>query len=195
MNVEEGMHIAAGIIVISLAFTFVQLHGSIQSTSFSVFFHWFGFSLLTVGMGFVLHELAHKYIAIRYGAHAEFRSWNLGLFLALFLSVMVGVVFAAPGAVYIFGPHLNRRQNGWISLAGPLTNMALAIFFFAISFIHGFAELGTWGAAINIWLGLFNMIPIFPLDGSKVVDWDWRAWLITSLVFVGMFLGISGVFA
>src|SRR3989338_9151331 len=56
--------------------------------------------LIAVGTGFILHELAHKYVAIHYGDHAEFRAWKEGLIFALVLAVLNSpIIFAAPGAV------------------------------------------------------------------------------------------------
>ena len=86
-------------------------------------------SSVGVGTGFILHELAHKYVAIHYGAHAEFRMWQSGLILAIILPIVTfgQFLFAAPGAVYIYGTNISREQNGIISLAGPFTNVAIAI--------------------------------------------------------------------
>lgn len=68
-------------------------------------------TFLTVGVGFVLHELAHKFVAIRYGFHAEFKMWVEGLILAV-ITTMFGFVFAAPGAVYIQGDYITKEENG-----------------------------------------------------------------------------------
>ncbi len=155
-------------------------------------------TLLVVGTGFVGHELAHKFTAERYGCWAEFKLWVYGAVMALlFTAVSQGqFVFAAPGAVYIasragfFGEGIDRKTNGMISIIGPLVNVIVA-------FIFGLALLGTSlagvpdiiigplghqfrflsnGVALNIWLGAFNMLPIFILDGQKVYVWDKRIW-------------------
>ncbi len=149
------------------------------------------FFIVTVGVGFIFHELAHKFVANFFGAAAEFRMWVQGLVFMLFISLL-GFVFAAPGAVYIYSPHLTRRENGIISVAGPLTNLVLALIFFAVALLSPVYFLGMnawyWGAKINIFLGLFNMIPIYPLDGSKVLAWNIFAWGIVAAVLLGMFV-------
>ena len=67
--------------------------------------------LVAVGLGFVLHELAHKFVAVRYGFYAEFKMWLEGLIFALFTAFILGFVFVAPGAVYIHGEvHFKRAE-------------------------------------------------------------------------------------
>ena len=81
----------------------------------------------------MLHELAHKFVAIHYGFWAEYKLWVQGLILAVVISVISNFIFAAPGAVYIHGEYISDEQNGKISLAGPLTNIVLALIFLSIN--------------------------------------------------------------
>ena len=71
----------------------------------------FVLALMTIGVGFVLHELMHKFISERYGFMAEFRMWLRGLAFALFSALLFGLVFAAPGATYIMGTGSRRRRT------------------------------------------------------------------------------------
>lgn len=136
---------------------------------------------VTVGVGFLFHELAHKVVAQRYGCFAEFRAFDMMLILAVAFS-FIGFIFAAPGAVMIAG-QVTRRENGLISAAGPWMNIVLALVFFGLSFI--FPALGIvwqYGFAVNSWLALFNMIPFFIFDGEKIFRWDVRIWGATTAV-------------
>ncbi len=144
-------------------------------------------SLLIVGLGFILHELAHKFVAQKYGFFAEFRMWTMGLLLAVAGS-FIGFIFAAPGAVYIaptlkgkfaFTVHrITSRENGLISVAGALVNIAIAGGFFALSFLYpGLKDFALQGTSINFFLAAFNLLPIPPLDGSKVFGWNKLVWL------------------
>ena len=54
--------------------------------------------MVGVGAGFILHELGHKFVSMKYGYWAEFKLWPQGLIFAL-ISSFLGFVFAAPGAV------------------------------------------------------------------------------------------------
>ncbi len=135
-------------------------------------------SLATVGSGFVLHELSHKFVAQRYGYWAEFRMWPMGILLAIATS-LVGFIFAAPGATYISGLSVSSEQNGKISLAGPITNVAVGLIFLPF-LIFGFGSLkllGFIGFSVNMFLAVFNMLPFMPLDGAKVFAWSKIFWL------------------
>jgi Zn-dependent protease len=152
-----------------------------------------GISLITVGAGFVFHELSHKFVAQRYGYWAEFRMWPFGLVLALVTS-MIGLIFAAPGATYISGTNISTSQNGRISLAGPLTNVVISALFLPFLLFGGSGilyEVGYIGVRINIFLAVFNMLPLGPLDGSKVFRWSLPVWIA---VFVPLALALYLVY-
>ena len=149
--------------------------------------------------GFLMHELMHKVVAQRYGAWAEFRSSRRGLVFAIFTSFL-GIVFAAPGAVYIAGP-LTRAQNGRVSLAGPLTNFLVALSFTGAGFAVALAgvlsgdvkyDIGRilfFAGYINAFLGVFNMLPIPPLDGSKVLAGNVVIW-VAAILPMGALLAV-----
>ncbi|HHE76921.1 MAG TPA: hypothetical protein ENL27_03000 [Candidatus Parcubacteria bacterium] len=121
-------------------------------------------------------------MAQHYGCVAEFRAFDQMLYLALGLAAVTGFIFAAPGAVMIAG-RVTLRENGKISLAGPLVNFGLAIIFWGLSFYLPFLFIGYY---INAWLGLFNLIPFGNFDGKKILDWNRYVWL-------GMVLGGIGL--
>src|SRR3989338_9203171 len=192
MKFNELSHIIISVVTVSIAFA-IAWTGMTEFTP--EFASVFVLILVTVGSGFILHELAHKYVAIRYGAYAEYRSWTLGLVLSVAMAAFLGFVFAAPGAVYIYGRNLTKEQNGKIALAGPATNAVLAVVFIAIAFFEpSLSGLAKTGASVNAFLGLFNLIPVFPLDGSKVMAWSSGIWLSAVAVLASlMFLAPSAI--
>lgn len=157
-------------------------------------------ALVTIGVGFVLHEMMHKFIAERYGFRAGFRMWLNGLGLAFFSALFLGIVFAAPGATYFMGPDVSKKENGIISLAGPLTNVAIALLFLPLLFANTsnliILEAGYLGCYFNFFLAAFNMLPFFVLDGAKVWRWNklyWAAVFIPlALVVLAFITGYIG---
>ncbi|MCZ7398331.1 MAG: site-2 protease family protein [Candidatus Methanoperedens sp.] len=152
-------------------------------------------SLSTVGISFIVHEMSHKVIAQRYGSWAEFRMSPIMLALMLILVYEFGILFAAPGAVMIYGGSVGRRESGRISLAGPLSNMLLALAFFPLLSETGILyEIGRYGVIINITLALFNMIPFSVFDGRKVWAWNkiiYLGFVITTILLLMAFVAIQ----
>ncbi|MFB6114206.1 MAG: metalloprotease [Halodesulfurarchaeum sp.] len=143
----------------------------------SAFFLGLLVNLGTVGVGFLLHELAHKAVATRYGQYAEFRAAYQMLALAV-AGGLAGFIFAAPGAVYHRG-QLSDARHGHVALAGPVTNLALAGLFVPVTAIA--PMIGSRGVEINLLLAAFNMLPVGGLDGQTVRQWSTPVFL---LVFV-----------
>ncbi len=147
------------------------------------------FYLIAVGTAFIFHELAHRYVATKLGYPARFIMWKEGLIFAILLAMLTNgrFVFAAPGAVYIFG-HPRLRENGMISLAGPLANLFVAYLFYLLAFLYSPTSLPyvllLSVAKVNAFIGFFNMLRIFPLDGSKILPWSPLAYFLVMIGFV-----------
>jgi len=176
-------------VAISLAFAIIFLRDIGQADPVTALL-FLGVSLFTVGIGFILHEMAHKFTAIKYGFWAEFRKDNIMLVVAVALAALVGVVFAAPGATVIYdttGRGISREQNGKISAAGPVVNLLLCIPF-AVLLVYGgggmsltgniATMLGIIGFQVNAMIAAFNMLPVSVLDGKKVFAWNKGVFLV-----------------
>ena len=169
--------------IASIAITYQNFLGLFTGTgSFEIVIAGF----VATATGFIIHEMGHKFVAIRHGYVAHFRLWMWGLLLTLFIVVFSGggIVFGAPGAVYIapaavayYGydstirPRDPEQENMIISAAGPGLNLAFAVGFLSLLLVAppGFlATIAQFGFLLNAGLGSFNMIPVPPLDGSKI---------------------------
>lgn len=188
-------------IMISLAFA-VLLSGGLRrpilTFNYKLIFI-FLIAFFTAGLGFLLHELMHKYVAQKYHLLAEFRASYPGLWLALLLSFF-GFIIAAPGGVMIKG-FINKEKNGKISLAGPLTNLAMAILFLiplliikslGLEINQFFFILLEYGLSINSLLAGFNLLPVMPFDGVKVIAWN--KFVYGTAITVALFLFILSLF-
>lgn len=186
---REIRDILISMLIISVIFAYLLSRGDANSLVLL-----FPALLLTVGLGFILHELAHKFVAVRYGFYAEFKMWLEGLIFALITAFLLGFVFIAPGAVYIHGQYISKEQNGKISVAGPLVNITLALIFLSLTpFItlnptdiwgFEFANIVLYGFIINSILAAFNLIPVSIFDGAKVLRWNPIVWAITFVVAI-----------
>lgn len=139
--------------------------------------------------GFVAHEMAHKIVAQRLGFWAEFRMSPIGLVVSI-VTAYLGVLFAAPGATMVGGMSpANRRDWGETSVAGPLTNFSFAALFYIASIVafspfHAAVGSLLFLAWINLLFAGFNMLPIGPLDGAKVLRWSTGVWAAVFLMVV-----------
>jgi len=94
------------------------------------------------------------------------------------MAALIGFVFAAPGATMIYGPSITKRQNGIISVWGPLTNLILLIPFGCIWIAGNLTNqaimmiFGIIGLQVNAMIAAFNMLPVGNLDGSKILSWN-----------------------
>ena len=147
-----------------------------QSFSLKQKFNWkdFKFALLVSAPGVVIHELAHKFVAIAFGLSAKFFIFWWGLGIAIFLKLISSpFILIAPGYVLIEGTP-TELQSILTSFAGPAVN--LIIFFVAWLILNNAKKLTRRQAVtlfltkkINLFLFIFNMLPIPPMDGSKVI--------------------------
>lgn len=184
---EEVKDILVSVTVLTVAFSIVlYLHGIALFHSNPLLT--VGTSLLLVTTAFLLHELAHRYVAKSYGGIAFFKMWPFGIVLALMTSFF-GLIFAAPGAVNIGGIY-RQDQIGKTALAGPLTNIILGTIFYLGSFLlapwYVLEIMIGYVGIINLWFGLFNLIPIPPLDGSKIMKWDFRVFVVVAAVALAL---------
>lgn len=185
----EILHLTVSVLALTLAVTLAR--GGFQAlTTFTPQLALNALAaFLAVGSGFVLHELAHKVVAQRYGHWAEFRAYFAGLGMTLLLA-FTGILFAAPGAVLIQG-RVTPRENGLISLVGPATNLVLALAAWPLAWaVNADAIVPTIAsmvAQINAFLCLFNLVPLGPLDGRKVLRWNKLAYAASAAVAIAVF--------
>jgi len=161
------------------------------------------FQVVILIFSVIIHEVAHGYTAERLGdptariagrltlnplKHLDlFGSVILPLFLALYGSFILGWAKPVPYNPYnLKDPH---RGGALIAASGPLSNLFMALVFGVFirlgeggllpldSILLGFFEVIVW---INILLGVFNLLPIPPIDGSKVITIFFPHWIRVS---------------
>ncbi len=195
-SMTEIKNILMSDIVLIIAMAFTLSGGLLTSHSgsgiVSRFLYFLPIAALAVSLSFILHELMHKFVAQHYGAIAGFRSSMSGLLITLATGAF-GFLLGIPGATVIFAHSFNRKQYGIVSLAGPLTNFAVFGVFLALLIVINPPQNSYLFAVlyitlfISIILAFFNMLPVFPLDGSKVLAWSKQIYIATmAAIFILM---------
>jgi Zn-dependent protease len=175
LSSNELLDLLIAYVVLTVAFGIVfsggVLGGSIDSLKADNFI----ISAIGVGTGFILHELAHKFTAQRFGYQAAFKADMNGLFLTIIMSA-VGFIIAMPGAVMIggrpntqsgyeyCGPSGTEDDEYWdrltshtkvnrpelyISIAGVITNLLIAAFFLLLLRQHVVSWHYIWELGLN----------------------------------------------
>ncbi len=137
----------------------------------------------------IVHEVAHGYVALRNGDPTARMLGRITLnpvphidpvgtilLPALLLLTHAGILFGWARPVPV-NPR-NFRNYRWgeitVSAAGPMSNLALAVGFAFLFHLGGANQglrlLAEYGVSINIFLALFNLVPIPPLDGSHILS-------------------------
>jgi Zn-dependent protease len=124
---------------------------------------------IIVSPSIILHELAHKFTAIYFGANAIFHANFYGLLLGIAMKTMNLPIIFIPAYVSVTGLNVIPIKYGLIAISGPLVNLSI---FLILSLITKYFELKeeTYSYLIvikemNKLLFLFNMLPIPGTDG------------------------------
>ena len=151
------------------------------------------FTLIIVIFSVIIHEVAHGYAASFFGDHTAKYQGRLTLnpfkHIDIFGSVLLPILLLLSNSGIMFGwakpvpynPHNLRHPKiaePIIAFSGPLSNMILALIFSLLLRIMIAFNCCTPEFAVmihnivltNIVLGIFNLIPIPPLDGSRIIS-------------------------
>jgi len=148
--------------------------------------HTFLFVLPIVLASLTLHELAHAWVAWRLGDPTAKREGRLtlnplvhidplGTLMFVVTALVAGLPFGWARPVPVNPNYFRRPKEGMaiVAVAGPLMNFAVALVCLAL-LRHLDVSQGTFDVLrqawiINVVLGIFNLIPVPPLDGSRVI--------------------------
>jgi Zn-dependent protease len=168
------------LLVMTLALGYVFMHSIPKPrTPYQMLTEWkgfdwesFKFAIYVTAPAIVLHEMMHKFVALFFGLKAVFHAWYFGLFLGIFLKIVHSpLILFAPGYVSI--SDATPLLSAVTAFAGPAMNLILYLVAWLIlerapRLTQKQAIFFHLTKQINLFLFIFNMLPIPPLDGSKV---------------------------
>jgi len=155
----------------------------------------------SVSLAFLPHELMHRYVARKMGCFSRFVLDPFGLMLTLATAIpFIPFKIIIPGYVLIsshyYDPITRKRIEGVSAIAGPLTNLVIALI--GIVLLNTATLLRTnqylnifllYLIIVNAWIAFFNLLPVPPLDGSKIISWKPINWaLLFTLSIILLFL-------
>ncbi len=170
--------------------------------------------LLVLGVGMTAHEFAHCLVADRMGDDTPRRLGRLTLNPLVHVNWVGWLMFALIGFGILGSAPINARRMrnprwGYFAAvaAGPLANLALAVFFALVAGILGAPQLFALPQIVralilmmvywNLLLAVFNLLPLYPLDGWQIVlaalppapAYEWQRHARTSqYVFFGLII-------
>ena len=194
---NEAVSLVIASIIVSLVF----------GSAFLVRGYYTEFLIVTASavIAVIPHELMHRWSARRMGCFSRYVLYPFGVLLTLLTAIpFIPFKVIMPGFVLIschtYGGEDDKRINGVTSFAGPVTNLfiaSLSLILFRlmlvsmpIGFIVDYSALLVfllYLAKLNGWVAFFNLLPIPPLDGSKIIRWRpviWVASFILSIIIM-----------
>lgn len=148
------------------------------------------FQILILLFSIVIHEVSHGFMAEYFGDDTARREGRLTLnpikHIDLFGSILLPAILIISGASFLFGwakpvpynpNNLSNRKWGtfWVAAAGVISNIFIALVFGTIlrfgmhyNISVSFFTITSYIVLVNLALAIFNLVPIPPLDGSKI---------------------------
>jgi len=174
--------------IITIVFGYVEANGLPQFSSLSVLAVVIPPVLSTVAVISVTNALFTALSSKIYNVKSESKVWLYGVIAFLVSGLLFLVPFAGPSRSTYQCGEISKKTKGLLVLSKTLLFLTLSIPF-SLLFIFGFMSLGDTGLLIILTTVSYSLIPIKPLEGKEIFDFDKKVWLATFAPLFLLFLG------
>ena len=179
--------------------------GAVILASIALFFFAFAFAgrvelnwtkvvlfILMSGIAVLGHELVTDIVARRNACDAEFKFWGLGTLIMFMNAGLFGIAFGKPSRTVVTGANkLPSKERGMLLLLGPLVNIIFALgSLLLIPFGGILAMAGAIGFPLNMMVSVYTLVPVHPLKGKGIFEWNKIVWAVIFVPLVVIFITV-----
>ena len=135
----------------------------------------------------LVKNLLTEMIARILGIWAEHRLWYFGLATFLFSTLAFRTPFSSPSRIVNHSPKFTSRSLGLVASASVVISLGFAAVFYSL-LVYGFSYVGSIGLAMCLLMALFDAVPIAPMNGKDIYDWNKLVWAVVFLVTVILYI-------
>lgn len=161
---------AVSIVILTLAFAYAK------SASLGQIYEVIPLVLATTVITDFVRSYVITSISRHMGVWTEQRIWYLGLALFSFSTIVFKVPFSWPSRLARYSQKMTKRLSGLLSSISAVITFGFAFAFLAL-YLAGFTLIGNVGLIMCLTKVLFDVLPIPPMGGKNIFDWNKLVWL------------------
>ena len=129
----------------------------------------------------LIKNLLTELVARLLGVWSEHRIWYFGIATFMLSTLVFKTPFTSPSRIVNHTPHFTEKSQGLVAPTSVAIGIGFAVVFYALQTL-GFTYIGSIGLAMCLLMALFDSIPVKPMNGRDIWDWNKLIWCITFLV-------------
>jgi Zn-dependent protease len=137
----------------------------------------------------LVKDLVRDVVARSQGVWSEYRLWYFGLAMFLISSIALKAPFSSPNRIKHHSPKFTKRSVGLVALTAVIIPLVFAVVFymFFVSGVTVFMLIGNMGLIICFTAAFFDIIPIPPMNGKDIYDWNKFLWLVLFILCFALY--------
>ncbi len=171
---------AVALITLTLAFSYAG------SSTFSDLLILMPTVLATSVIVGVFKNLANEMIARALGVWSEHRVWLFGIATFTLTTLIFKTPFSSPSRIVSHSSQSTPHKLGLISSSSVVISLLLAAVFYLLLQI-GYTYIGSIGLAMCLLMALFDILPLTPMNGRDIYDWNKAAWGALALTSAALY--------